>query len=200
MAAPSQALFDDERLGLLDRISRSLKEDQESYDRVLRVGAWALVPEFADFCVLLTGGNEVPAGFEVAHAVADRGQEVRNAVQHLLSAIQSAAQRALANHREFRWVPRLTRTSLRFLRNQPELVELLFQLDIRSLIVVPIRAGGTLFGGMALCRTRDESFNAMDLALAQVVVSRIATAAQNARRCFPVLFQFIHNRQTAWQS
>jgi two-component system, cell cycle sensor histidine kinase and response regulator CckA len=179
MAAPPRSTFDDPRLGLLEQISRRLKEAETS-DRVLQVGVQAVVPEFADLAVVLSDQDGLEL-LEVAHADVAQEPKVRSLVESHVAAIRAAAQRATTQSRHFRWVPHLNRTSLRFLRSQPELAELLLTLHIRSLIVVPIGAAGQVFGGMACCRTREGAFTASDLALAQVVARRIATLVQTAR-------------------
>jgi two-component system, cell cycle sensor histidine kinase and response regulator CckA len=178
MAGPNSP-FDENALELLDRINRSLN-GAASYDQALWRGVHSVAPGLADFAVILTSA-ESGEQLKVAQGEPAREQEIRRLVLDVLPAVRRSALREQARNRDFRWIPHLTETSLRFLRDEPELPELLFSLGVNSLVVVPLRAEGKVLGGMALCRTRDLPFAATDLALIQVVARRVATAIQKAR-------------------
>ncbi len=76
--------------------------------------------------------------------------------------------------RLFRWIPQVNAAALRFLSRQPELLQLLRHADVRSLVAVPLRAGGVILGGIAFARIGSgDQFHAADLAAAQVIARRM---------------------------
>jgi two-component system cell cycle sensor histidine kinase/response regulator CckA len=72
--------------------------------------------------------------------------------------------------------------STRFLQGKPEFARLLRDFDVGSLMVVPLRSGGQLFGAMAFARNEGATpFYAADLAVAQVIARRVAVAVESAQ-------------------
>jgi PAS domain S-box-containing protein len=99
-----------------------------------------------------------------------------------MDSIRRVTARDLKSGRQFRWVQDVSRAASRFLtRTDPQLIELLKALEIRSLIVVPLRTGRRLLGAVALARTTvDRPYHAADLAVAQVIARKAAVAIDNA--------------------
>jgi two-component system, cell cycle sensor histidine kinase and response regulator CckA len=181
MTRSPQPLLDDTRMDLLDEASRALQAAEESLGAV-QAGADAAISSLADFAVVLAvNGNGGEDRLHVAHRDPEQADRVRELVRPLLPAVREAAMRDQAKGREFRWVSGVNDVSLRFLREQPELAELICALGIRSLIVVPLRSAGKMFGGMALCRTGQDPFHAADLVVAQALARRTATAIETSQ-------------------
>ena len=150
-------------------------------NKALRIGAEYAVSALADFAVALCDpGIEGERRLQVVHAESTQEDRVTELVEQLLVPIRATAARHLARGRDFRWVPTLSEASLGFLRETPELARALYGLNVRSIMVVPLRSMGRTFGGMALCRTRGTPFHATDLAAAQVLARRTATAVESA--------------------
>jgi PAS domain S-box-containing protein len=174
-----QAPFNDQRMKLLEEVSRALSVPGDVAATV-RSGAHCAVPELAQAVVLVVlreGGEDL----EVVHGDSDQEAPIADRLRALLPALRKAASRDRQKGREFRWVPVVNEASTRFLRAEPELRQLLDDFDVGSLIVVPLRSGGRIWGVMALTRPRDTvPFHAADLAVAQVIARRLAVAIESA--------------------
>jgi hypothetical protein len=91
---------------------------------------------------------------EVAHVDTRREALVRELLAGALESISRVVAQELKLGRQFRWIPTVSQASSRFLTKlDPQLVELLHRLEVRSLIVVALRVGRRPFGAMALART-----------------------------------------------
>jgi two-component system, cell cycle sensor histidine kinase and response regulator CckA len=166
-------------MDFLDQVGRALR-GADDFESVLRLGSRTAVPQLADICVIVAEAEELGERLRVAHVEVAREAELARLLQPALPLIRSVVANDGAKGREFRWVRHVSETSLRFLRDTPELAELLYTFDVRSLVVVPLRSGERVFGGMALCRIRDAPYEAADLAVAQVLARRVALGIQQA--------------------
>jgi two-component system, cell cycle sensor histidine kinase and response regulator CckA len=170
----------DQGMALLDELGRSLQGVAE-YDDVLRLGAQTAM-RLADLAIIVAAdGDGQSQRVRVAHVNPHLAGEVAELLQRAMPSLRAAAARDLSSKREFRWVHQVTPISVRFLRNDPDLVELLSRLAVQSFLVVPLRSGGRIFGAMALCRVRDNPLQAADLAIAQVLARRVALALEQAQ-------------------
>jgi signal transduction histidine kinase/ActR/RegA family two-component response regulator len=71
---------------------------------------------------------------------------------------------------------------LQDITHEPQYAELLRQLDVKSMMIVPIQARGDTIGTMILASTQDErSFSEDDVEMAQRLAQKTAFAVENAR-------------------
>ena len=176
MARPTPLAGD--RIQLLDEVAGALAP-QEDWEAALRVVAGCAVPRFADLVLLVVqGGSGIR--LEVAHRDPEQNTYVAGLVRTLLPAIRRVAEEDIRQGRQFRWLPRVARTTPP-LNRETDLFQLLHSLEVDSLIVVPLRASGVLMGGMAFTRRAGGTrYNTADLAVAQVVARRAAAVIQKA--------------------
>jgi two-component system cell cycle sensor histidine kinase/response regulator CckA len=174
-----EAQFDDQRMQLLEGVTRALNAPGDVAS-TMRLGAGSVVPQLAESAVLVVRKG-VEDHLEVVHA--DPVQETRLAarLRPLLPTLRNAATRDRQSSREFRWIPSVNEASTRFLQREPELLRLLRDCDVASLMVLPLRSGGRIWGAMAFVRhDRTAPFLAADLAVAQVISRRVAVAIESA--------------------
>ena len=147
--------FDHQRLHLFERVTRALYR-ASGFERTVRATGECLVPAFADAVVLSVQREAEENWIEVVHSDPAEEAKVAEALRPLLPALRRVAKKDAEQGREFRWIPELTPAAARFLRRDPPVYSLLQHLHVQSLIVVPLRSGGTIFGAMALLRTASE--------------------------------------------
>jgi PAS domain S-box-containing protein len=158
-------------------------DQAEDWESAIRTATRCAVPHLADIVVLVLlqeGGH---------HRIEVGGRELAlelsaaELVTRSLPAILRVARREWENGPHFLWLSRVTGSTTRILATEPELAQLLHQLEIRTLMVAPLQTGGKLLGGMAFARVTDSlalRYRAGDLAAAQVVARRAAMALENA--------------------
>jgi two-component system, cell cycle sensor histidine kinase and response regulator CckA len=175
-----QTSLGDERLQLLDEVGRALTYAAD-WDAILQAAALPIVQRFAELAVLVVRRENQEPRIEVAHRSPARRAGILEMLQPLLPAMRRAAEKDFLQGREFRWIPKVSDLTLRFLRGERSLLQAIEALDINSLIVVPLRSGGSILGALALARMEDGApFHAADLATAQVIARRTAVALQRA--------------------
>ena len=181
IAVESDTLPTDERLRLMDDASRAIESAVE-LEAVLDVTLAALVPRIADLAVLVLEGAPGGSHLEVAHARPHLVSMLRRKVAESLDTIRDAARASAREGCYARWVPSLNDHALRFLtRGDGVLADLLRSFEVRSLIVLALRAGGRTIGALALARSDStESFHAADYAAVQVLGRRLALALESA--------------------
>ena len=169
MQAPAIPALGEERTRLINAVSGTLA-GVVGYDQVVRTLPRCAVPVLAELVILLVR-DEGTDRLEVAHIDRDQEQPVASRLEGALPALRFAVERELSLGRTFRWLPRITNSSLRFLsRRDPRLPELLKDLEIHSLIVVPLCSEGQNRGAMAFARVREDvPLQAADLAVAQMI-------------------------------
>ena len=171
----------DEQVRLVEETSRALQEAIE-LDAVLRVALEAVVPTLADLAVLVL--DETPGGprLEVAHVQRELAPRLRGEVTASLESIRRTAHVNTREGRHSRWIPAVTTRAPRFdTGSDDRLGGLLRSFNVRSLIVVGLRASGRAMGGLALARSETgEPFRAADFATAQVLGRRVALALESA--------------------
>jgi two-component system cell cycle sensor histidine kinase/response regulator CckA len=189
-ALPAQPLGE-ERMRLIDAIGLRLS-GVVGYDQVIRAAAQCAVPGLAEL-VILGIREEGTDRLEVAHVDPDQEQPIAERLNAALPAIRRAIEQDLSQGRAFRWLPYITDSSLRFLtRLDPAFQQLFKELQVRSLMVVPLRSGSRTRGVMAFARVRAEAqFQAADLAVAQMVARRAAAQIEKA-----ALYERSRNQET----
>jgi two-component system, cell cycle sensor histidine kinase and response regulator CckA len=171
----------DTRAQVLDDLAKALSHASD-FDSVVRAGAEAVAPGFADSAILLIQRDHQLADcIEVVHPDAGEAARLAEALRPMIPTIRRVAKAEVRRGRQFRWIPRVVPAFMRFLSREPALVRFLDEWKAHSLMVVPLRAGGTILGGMAFAQTADgKPFRAGDLAIAQIIARRIGVAVQAA--------------------
>ncbi len=174
-------IFGAERAQWIEQAGRALYEAR-SYEAAVRVTAGCTLPALADFAVVIARSEGRDERIEVAHVDTRREPVLREMIARSLDSIRRVAARDVKSGRQFRWIASVSHAASRFLaRTEPNLNELLQALDVRSLIVVPLRSGPRIIGAMALARTTDDRpYRAADLAVAQMIARKAAVAIDNA--------------------
>src|SRR3954468_2142903 len=173
--------FDPHRMRLLERVSRTL-EGAADYQKALRVLAEVPVPGRADMVVVVSpSDNGSRPQIVAAHVKPQTEPGALRLIEERLPALGRLAERHLARGHSFVWLPQVTRTSLRILGDEPDVLDLIRGLGLRSLMVVPLRSQGEVCGALAFSRTRETPFQAADLALAQILSRRVTVALEIAR-------------------
>jgi PAS domain S-box-containing protein len=168
------------RVQLLDEVARALSQARD-FESAVRGGLQPVVQAFAELIVMVVRREGTEDWLEVCRR--DSGQNAGSfeLLQPLLPAIERVAEQDMRRGRGFRWIPVVSAHSLRFLASEPALLDALQRLKVHTLMAVPLRARGSVLGGIAFGRvTGDAPFHAADLATAQVIARRIAVALQSA--------------------
>ncbi len=177
----TDSTLNEDRVELVEETSRALQEAGD-LDAVLSVALESVVPTLADLAVLVL--DETPGGprLEVAHVRGELAPRLRREVTASLETIRHAAHSSSREGRSSRWIPAVTSSpSLSGTGSDDRLGGLLRSFDVRSLIVIGLRAGGRAIGGLALARSETgEPFRTADFATAQVLGRRIALALETA--------------------
>ena len=171
--------FSDERVHLVEKTTRAL-QDAVELDAVVRVALDSVVPTLADLAVLVL--DQTPEGprVEAAHARKEIGPRLGREVTASLESLRRVARSNTREGRYSRLIPAISSTS-NVTGSDDRLTSLLHSFDVRSLIVVGLRASGRAIGGLALGRSETgEPFRASDFATAQVLGRRIALALESA--------------------
>ena len=181
--APESPLFGEARQSV-ERLVQNIEEASEP-DEVIHAatrGAVSNLADLADLAVVVLFRRDDHHRVEVAAREPDRERKAGELVTQVLPALERVARRAWQNGRHFRWLARINARSIHFLRVEPDLVQLLTQLEISSLVVVPLQLGRQPLGALALARTFGSGkwYQASDLALAQIVARRTAVAIESA--------------------
>jgi two-component system, cell cycle sensor histidine kinase and response regulator CckA len=170
--------FSEERMRILEEVSRTLSTVAPPRNSV-RLAAQHAVPQLADLVLVVVQRNESGDQLEVVHVDPAEEPRIADLVSRVLPAIREAARMDWEKGRQFRWIPDVSRSTTRFLGTGSPVSQLLLSLGVRSLMVVPLRSGGRIFGGIAFAHTRErEAFRAPDLAVAQVIARRLAVAIE----------------------
>jgi PAS domain S-box-containing protein len=173
-------LLEQERL--LEAIG-NLAADAAGLPEVLHAAAAAMLRDMADLVIIgllePDGGSRV----KVAHRDPDREREAVEVLREATASFRRVIAAAGSRHHTFRWIPRVTPTTLRLAcRGEQQAAEALHRLNARSIIAVVVESGGQRRGLLVIARTdSDDRYNAHDLAVAQVMARRLATAVESTR-------------------
>jgi two-component system, cell cycle sensor histidine kinase and response regulator CckA len=165
---------------LADRVSNAIGV-AETFEVAVREAAACLVPDLADLTVIALQRDGLITRLEVAHVDPRLGSRAAALIRPLQSALERAALSDWQAGRHFRWISRVNPMSASFLP-EPRLRQLIAELELHSIMVVPLRFGERVLGalGLGLHGERGRRFRAMDLAVAQVIARRAAAAIANA--------------------
>ncbi len=161
-----------------------LLDETLDYERTLRSVADIAVPEIADWCavsVLDAGGalQQVAA----AHIDPEQrrlGDELQRRYPPEPGQETGTLRVARSGRTEF--VPEITEEMLVAGVPDPDQLALVRQLDLRSIIIAPLRARTRTFGTITLANTGSSRlFEQVDVQLAEELARRAATAIDNAR-------------------
>jgi PAS domain S-box-containing protein len=141
------------------------------------------VPRMADSCLIyLTQGEELllhgvahadPQKVEWARQLAERYIPRRETAEGLYHVVRTG---------EPVLVPALTDAMLAASARDPEELRLMGELGMRSIMIVPLRAGGKTLGAMSFISAQSgHQYTKADLALALELAARAAQAVENAR-------------------
>jgi PAS domain S-box-containing protein len=153
------------------------------YDETLQRIAWLAVPAFADWCVVdILGGGGLER-LAIAHREPDKlelGRELSAEYPPDLDAEAGLAAVVRSGRSEV--YPEISDEVIAASARDARHEELIRALGMRSAMVVPLRAGGLTIGALTFVNARSErQFDADDLAFAEELAGRAATAVENAR-------------------
>jgi PAS domain S-box-containing protein len=167
---------------LLSEVSGALFGSLDD-DATLGTVARVLVRELADWCVIeLGGGASAPRLTASAHVDQTKEDQLRRLREHAPSG-DAPAPRASSVTRTGRSelhtdVPEASLAG--WARDREEL-EALRAVGLRSAMIVPIALRGRIFGAMTLAAVGFRRYGPEDLALADEIARRLATALDNSR-------------------
>lgn len=155
------------------------------YQQTLRRVARLAVPELADWCgVSIRGPGDALQQVAVAHTDPAKVALAREFGQRYPTRVDSAggAARVLRTGRA-EFVPMITDDLLAGMRLTPEQLRLVRDLGMRSVVIVPLAIPGRApFGTLTLVMAESgRTFDEDDLAVAEELGRRAATAVENAR-------------------
>jgi PAS domain S-box-containing protein len=154
------------------------------YERTLQRIAEVAVPGFADWCGVDVPG---PGGFAQLVAIAHRDPAKVALARRLRARYPVSLQRREGIAAVMRGDPSFVRAEigddeLRAYAQDEQHFEMLRELGMASLVVVPLAAGGRKLGTLILSRgTSGRAFDAADVTLAEELGRRAGTAVLNAR-------------------
>ncbi len=183
MQAFSDTRLSPDRLRLIAEFGRVLAEAR-GVEGILRAAAGGVLDGgLADISVLVVETAEEGLKLEVGEEASAARSGLRERIASELDLLRRVATSEAREGRGFRWIPSFQSQTARSPANlHPRLRRLLADMDVASLIVVPLRAGGQTFGAMGLARKAGNApFAAADLGAAQVLARRIAIALETAR-------------------
>ena len=154
------------------------------YDATLVRLTRLAIPLLADLCAVdLLQEDGTIRRVAHAHVDADKENLVRdNRSRHGFNAAASRGVPAVIRTRRSVLVSRATEADLAEAASNPEHLEMLRRLDLRSWMIVPLVAPGRVLGTVSFAITESaRRYTPMDLALAETVGHRAASAIENAR-------------------
>jgi two-component system cell cycle sensor histidine kinase/response regulator CckA len=171
-----------DRLELLEKSGHAL-EGTIDLTAIARVAVETVVPALADLAVIVVNDGRESDLLEVAHARPSTKPILEREVRRAMGAIRRAGAWNAQHGRFARWIPSVTENAARFVtRGDPQLTSLIHVLDLRSLMVVGLRSGGRVLGGLAFGRSETATpFRSADFALVQVLARRVAVAIEGVR-------------------
>jgi len=154
------------------------------YEVTLSDLANLVVPTLADWCIVDIFGEDWSSK-QIALATADpEKRKILEEIQQRYLSKNGAQQHLVQKLRQGESVfyPQFLDFTLTQMAHNEEHLQLLRSLDIRSLMVIPLRSRGQLFGAIAFFTAEsNRHYEPADLALAEDIAGRAATAIDNAR-------------------
>ncbi len=167
----------------LSRASEILASSLD-YEETLRNVAWLAVPEISDWCAVeLLDEEGLRQQVVAAHPdpakqlLAERMREFDPNPRELPTALRDVVRTGIPS-----LVPEITDEMLQGAARSPEHLEILRELQMRSVMLVPMRAGARRVGGMSLVMAESgRRFTEDDLRFAEQIAARAAVAVENSR-------------------
>ncbi|MBE9037596.1 PAS domain S-box protein [aff. Roholtiella sp. LEGE 12411] len=154
------------------------------YEATLTDVAKLAVPALADWCIVDIF-REDWSNKQIALVTADPGKRnILEEIQRRYSSKNGAQELLVQKLRQGQSVfyPQFLDITITQMAQNEEHLQLLRSLGIRSLMVIPLRSRGQLFGAIAFFTAESgRHYEPVDLALAEDIASRAATAIDNAR-------------------
>ncbi len=172
----------EETLRFLAEAGRILASSLE-YEETLRAVARLAVPAIAEGCAVDVLQDGRVARLAVAHVDPDKEELARRSARRWPPDLESVTIEARALRTgEPALIPDVTEPILRNLARDEEHFHALRALDLRSAIIVPMRARGRTLGAIVLTAGRSRRrFDGADMAVAEELAARAAFAVDNAR-------------------
>ncbi|HEY6398847.1 MAG TPA: SpoIIE family protein phosphatase, partial [Solirubrobacteraceae bacterium] len=167
----------------LSRASEILASSLD-YEETLRNVAWLAVPEISDWCVVeLLDEQGLRQQVVAAHPdpskrlLAERMREFDPNPRELPSGLREVVRTGVSA-----LVPDITEEMLQGAARSSEHLDALRELQMRSVILVPMRAGARTVGGMTLVMAESgRRFTEDDLRFVEQIAARAAVAVENSR-------------------
>ena len=153
------------------------------YERTLQRVAELAVPEFADWCFMSMPRGEVIEQVAIAHRDPERLDLARGFERRWPTALDADSLTAqVLRAGEPRLVPEITREMIEASEIEPEQVEEVLSLGLRSVVVAPMATPERTVGVLSFASAESgRRFTDADLDLAVELGRRAATAVENAR-------------------
>ena len=171
-----------ENLEFLAETSRVLGSSLD-YRKTLSQVAQLAVPRMADWCVidLIDEQPDLPKQLTVAHADPERAAMARELRRRYPPREGEGSARVITTG-EPEIYQRIDDDMLRSSAQDEEHLELLRSLELRSAMVIPLRARGRIFGAITYVSSKPgKEYGPEDLVLAEDMAHRAAMAVDNAR-------------------
>jgi serine phosphatase RsbU (regulator of sigma subunit) len=184
-AARANAEAVEKRMVLLADASAVLAGGVLDYEATLRNVAELAVPEFADWCAvdILTdeGSIERVALAHVDPKKVELGKRLQE--QYSPNPDDATGVANVLRTGKSELIPEITQDMIReALTDQPELLEVLFELGLTSAMTVPLIARGKTLGALSFVTSESgRHYGPADLRLAEELATRAALAVDNAR-------------------
>ncbi len=173
-----------ERETLLSEASRVLSESLRYEDTLIAI-ARLIVPRFADWCgVDVTDARGAPQRVAVEHVNPEKaawGWELQRRYPTLPDAPHGVA--AVLRTGKSEWAAVITEEMLAGAARDEEHGRILREIGFTSAMIVPLIAGGTVFGAISFVATKESEriYTPEDLYFAEEIGRRAALAIENAR-------------------
>jgi serine phosphatase RsbU (regulator of sigma subunit) len=183
-----RALLDAERDARLraDFLARagSILDESLDYEETLRAVAQIAVPEIADWCAVSildeAGALQEVATAHVDSARRELARELRRRFPSDPESTTGAV--AVARTGETQYMRELTDELLEAAIANPEQLDLVRSLGVRSVVIAALKARGRLFGTLTLANAESgRLFEDADVQLAEELAARAGTSIDNAR-------------------
>jgi Signal transduction histidine kinase len=170
------------RTRLLDRVNRSLASTFD-FERGLRTVADDLVPQLADLCAFDLTDGDGSRNVAARHASPQK-EAIFQVIRRRYAVHRGAAigAGAVIASGVSQWLPSLSVQALEGVATDAEHLQLLRDLDLRSLITVPLKLRNQTIGAMTLARSEGRpEFTESDRKTAEDIADRIALFGENDR-------------------
>jgi PAS domain S-box-containing protein len=173
----------EDALRLLDQAGRALASSLD-YEQTLQRVAWLAVPALADWCVVdLLEDDGVARRVAVAHADPQQAALATTLLRYSPSSSSDGPEEQVIRTGSSLFLETVTEELIESAARNAEHLEVLRSINIDSVIVAPLSAGGAVHGALTLFTTAisHRRFDEDDRALAEQLARRSAVAIQNAR-------------------